>query len=277
MIRASAFAALAAAGLLATATGAGGQERPWSPLPSPASLTCTEGLCQADALTPFFRALDFSGTVRIVQFGDSHTAGRLITGALESRLQDRFPETDLSVAPIGAVGATLNDLPGQGLPMLDAPVDLVIIAYGANEGFDDRLDPVSYEALLRDQIARLRREAPGAALLILGAPEAMRGDGGGVCPDDPERRWSSPAMLAVVRDVQRRVAADSGVAFWDWRGRMGGACSAHRLTLDGPWGPDPLMRGDHVHFTAAGADWVGSLLFADLMAAEARWRRRGGR
>jgi hypothetical protein len=77
-------------------------------------------------------------------------------------------------------------------------------------------------------------------------------------------------MLSVVRDVQHRVAASTGVAFWDWRGRMGGDCSAHALTL----GEAPLMRGDHVHFTGAGGDWIGSLLFADFVAAH---DLRGGR
>ena len=76
-------------------------------------------------------------------------------------------------------------------------------------------------------------------------------------------------MLSVVRDVQHRVAAQEGVAFWDWRGRMGGDCSAFALTQ----GESPLMRGDHVHFTGPGGDWIGSLLAADLIAA---YDRRGG-
>jgi hypothetical protein len=81
-------------------------------------------------------------------------------------------------------------------------------------------------------------------------------------------------MLGVVRDVQHRVAASMGVAFWDWKGRMGGDCSAHALTLVGPLGETPMMRGDHVHFTEAGGDWIGGLLFADIDAAYRQW---GGR
>jgi lysophospholipase L1-like esterase len=260
------------------------QERPWTPLPSPQSRSCPDGLCQGDELAPLFLALDgrWGGVVRIVQFGDSHTAGRLITGALETRLRARFPARDIRIEPIGVVGVTLTDLKTHPLPVLDAPIDLIVLEYGVNEGFDDTLDPGAYERLLRGEIARLRAEAPNAALLIMGAPEAMRGDGGGYCPDDPEARWRPPAMLAVVRDIQQRVAASTGVAFWDWRGRMGGDCSAFRLTLPGPNGVDPMMRGDHVHFTQAGADWIGSLLYADLMTAGRQWysqsrQNRGGR
>jgi lysophospholipase L1-like esterase len=264
--------ALALVAGLALASTAVAQERPWTPLPSPVSATCPGGLCQPEGLEAFFIALDGAGPVQIVQFGDSHTAGGDLTRGLLWRLQGRFEGRDIRLEAHGVVGATLAGLaarPALFDPGRDRP-DLVILGYGTNEGFDDALDPGAYEALLRAQVERVRVTVPGASILILGAPEAMRGDGGGTCAGDPEQRWKVPAMLAVVRDVQHRVAASTGVAFWDWRGRMGGDCSAHALTL----GEAPLMRGDHVHFTHAGGDWIGSLLFADLMAAH---DRRGGR
>jgi lysophospholipase L1-like esterase len=257
---------------LALASAAGAQERPWTPLPSPVSATCPGGICQPEGLDGFFMALNGTGPVRVVQFGDSHTAGGDITTSLLWRLQGRLEGREIGISARGVVGATLRGFAAQE-PLLDPDgfrPDLIILAYGVNEGFDDALDPGTYEALLRRQVARVRESVPAASLLILGAPEAMRGDGGGTCEGDPERRWKAPAMLSVVRDVQHRVAADMGVAFWDWRGRMGGDCSAHALTL----GNTPLMRGDHVHFTGSGGDWIGSLLFADLMAVH---DQRGGR
>lgn len=282
MIRAFVLASVLSATSLAAVPGfAVAQERPWTPLPSPPSRSCPDAICQPETLAPLFRALDgrWGGVVRIVQFGDSHTAGRLITGSLETRLRTRFPARDIRVEPIGVVGVTLTDLRNHPLPVLDAPVDLIVLEYGVNEGFDDTLDPSAYERLLRSEITRLRAEAPRAAFLIMGAPEAQRGEArlgenGGTCPGDAEARWRSPAMLAVVRDVQQRVAASMNVAYWDWRGRMGGDCSAFRLTLPGANGEDPMMRGDHVHFTQAGADWIGSLLYDDLMTAGRRWYRQ---
>lgn len=245
------------------------QERPYVALPSPVSATCPDGLCQPRALASFFRALRQPGRiVRIVQFGDSHTAGGDIEASLMWRLRGRFEGREIILDARGRVGATLNAM-ATTEPVLasgDGTPDLVVIAYGTNEGFDELLDPAAYEALLRGQIDRVRRAAPGASILILGAPEAMRGDGGGTCPGDTEQRWKAPAMLSVVRDVQHRVAASTGVAFWDWKGRMGGDCSAFTLTL----GDAPLMRSDHVHFTQAGGNWIGSLLFADLMTAHDR-------
>lgn len=240
---------------------------PYEPLPSPVSATCDGGLCQPEALRPFFAALAAVRGASIAQWGDSHTATGWITEALRRRLA----ETSAGVVTLtadGEVGATLYRLadrdPGEvSARLATAHPDLIILAYGTNEGFDPFLSHAIYETRLRELIARLRAQAPGAAILMLGAPEAMRAEYGGVCPDNPEGRWAAPAMLAVVRDVQHRVAADLGVAYWDWFGRMGGDCSAHRLTQ----GWEPLMRADHVHFNELGADWIGGLLYADLMAA----------
>ena len=264
--------ALALVAGLALAGSAAAQERPYTPLPSPVSATCSFGLCRAEALEAFFSALDERRPVGIVQFGDSHTAGGDITRSMLWRLQGRFEGSPIRLNAHGVVGATLNGMAARE-PLFEreeAGSDLVVIAYGVNEGFDELLDPRAYEALLRAQIERVRMASPSSAILILGAPEAMRGDGGGRCAGDLDQRWKAPDMLSVVRDVQHRVAASMGVAFWDWRGRMGGDCSAFALAQ----GDQPLMRGDHVHFTFAGGDWIGSLLAADIIAA---YDRRGGR
>ena len=179
------------------------------------------------------------------------------------------------VSNLGVVGATLRDLAARDEAVTATELaywrpQLVILAYGTNEGFDDGLDRAAYETLLRDQIGRMRRLAPAASLLLMGAPDAVRTGVAGGCSADGQRR--PPPSLAVVRDVQRRVAADMGVAFWDWHGRMGGDCSADRLALM----PDPYMRGDRVHFTSVGADWIGAVFAADLTAAFDGWKAAAG-
>ena len=185
------------------------------------------------------------------------------------RLTRRGP--GVVVSNLGMVGATLADLAARTEEVVIDELaewrpELIILAYGTNEGFDDGLDPVAYERLLRGQIDRLRLRAPGAALMILGAPDALRSGVAGGCSADGLR--APPPSLALVRDVQGRVAADMGVAFWDWHGRMGGDCSADRLALM----TEPYMRGDRVHFTGAGADWIGGMLAGDLLAAYDAWK-----
>ncbi len=181
----------------------------------------------------------------------------------------------VTLSNLGAVGATLRDLASRdeavvAMQLANWRPSLIVLAFGTNEGFDDGLDARAYEALLRGQIARLRRLAPGASLMILGAPDAQRSGVAGGCSADGQR--APPPSLAVVRDVQRRVAADMGVAFWDWHGRMGGDCSADRLATRG----EPFMLRDRVHFNSAGADWIGGLLHADLMAAYDAWKAGQG-
>jgi hypothetical protein len=61
--------------------------------------------------------------------------------------------------------------------------------------------------------------------------------------------------------VQARVAADLGIAFWDWRARQGGACAAVR------WTQERLMGPDFIHYSPAGGAEVARLLLADLDAA----------
>ncbi|MFN3815213.1 GDSL-type esterase/lipase family protein [Brevundimonas sp.] len=211
---------------------------------------------------------------REVRLGEPARSATLIggTGAVDLHSVATFAEgPGVAVSALGVIGATLRDLAVRDPAVVRAELeawgpDLIVLAFGTNEGFDPFLDPGAYEPLLRGQIARLRSLAPDADILILGAPDAQRPEGGGTCGDE-ETLWRIPRELPLVRDVQRRVAADMGVAFWDWHARMGGDCSAHRLAT--AW--EPLMRGDHVHFNSAGGDWIGQMLSGDLTAA---WRAR---
>lgn len=177
------------------------------------------------------------------------------------------------VSSLGLVGATLRDLARRDEAIVATELAvwrpaLIVLAFGTNEGFDDTLDASTYETLLRDQVARMRRLAPAASLMLISAPDALRNGAANGCSADGRR--APPPSLAVVRDVQRRVAADLGVALWDWHGRMGGDCSADRLATMG----EPHMRGDRVHFTSVGSDWIGGALSADLMAAYDTWSAR---
>lgn len=226
--------------------------------------------------------------------------------------------------------------------------DLIVIAFGTNEGFSPVFRPSDFDIMLRTQIGRLRRLSPGTPILLLGAPDAMTrrpemarnapGPFPAPCAEPPAERpappppprpatiapaddaplasvmdslrqsagttpdttvapiaappqqapvvaaspasvpvatrgpWSvraqplfPPAGLAAVRDVQRRVAASLGVAFWDWEARMGGRCSSIHWVKDAP----ARMRGDYVHFNSSGGRDIAQRLQADLDRAAA--------
>jgi hypothetical protein len=183
--------------------------------------------------------------------------------------------------------------------------DLIVLAFGTNEGFTPRFDPVGYEATLRTQIGRLRRLSGNVPMLLLGAPDSLsrnptlRGNAPGspleceesarplgygapaAIADMPAGATSgnseaqvkpvaaqatqrpplfAPPALAIVRRIQRKVAGDLGLAYWDWQARMGGPCSARDWTQRA----EPLMRGDYVHFRSAGGLEIARRLQADL-------------
>nr|WP_047168987.1 GDSL-type esterase/lipase family protein [Sphingomonas sp. Y57] len=215
--------------------------------------------------------------------------------------------------------------------------DLIVIAFGTNEGFAPRVNPQEYEIALRSQIGRVRRLAGRVPILLLGAPDALsrrsemlnnaptatpapciepvtlpplaaEPGGQGRPPEQPRTAdaiddvlealgeqasvakptvplvpapvaaaanqprtgWAitarplfPPAGLKVVREVQRKVARQLRLGFWDWEARMGGRCTAVSWVKLQP----TRMRPDYVHFNSAGGQEIASRLQADLDAA----------
>ncbi len=194
----------------------------------------------------------------------------------------------------GIVGATIEifnrwDLSAYTAELRAKDPDLVIVAFGTNEGFDDSLSPDAYAAAFANQLRTIQASAPGAAIVVVGSPDAARLPSS--CRRDdiesiefacrplsadealyyrelfrgdnvqPEQcRWHQPPSLAMVRQVQRQVATQMGYYFWDWSTAMGGPCSVHEWAVMDP----PLARTDHVHLTRAGYERSAEMLYRAL-------------
>lgn len=147
--------------------------------------------------------------------------------------------------------------------------DLIILAFGTNEGFGPGIDAAAYEATLRSQVERFRFLIPEVPILLLGPPDALSRQPGlrGGATDCPPRAGIKPLFpppgLAQVRAIQRRIADLYHVAWWDWQARMGGRCSAQAWVNADP----PRMAGDYVHFRDAGGAILARALQNDLMRA----------
>lgn len=201
----------------------------------------------------------------------------------------------VSVSNLGVIGAQVGSLLTRDRRVLATEMgayrpDLILLAFGTNEGFDDGLEPDDYAADYSQALSLLKELAPQAAIVAIGPPDAatLRPDlyrrGGfdryDLCfplsaseradyrtlkdtRDPVLARWYAPPSLAVVREIQRAAAREAGVAFWDWEARMGGPCAIDRMLRADP----PAARSDHVHFNRTGGDLIGGWLADDLIGA----------
>jgi hypothetical protein len=175
---------------------------------------------------------------------------------------------------LGVVGSsfihfTRNSDTVAGTELRHAKPDLVVLAFGTNEGFNASLKVADTEASMRAQIMRIRRLLGYAVpILLLGPPDAASSHSDVALPGLPETvacgaGWSVPGHLAQMRQMEMRLATSMNLAFWDWQGAMGGTCASSRWVAQG------LQRGDHVHFTMEGGKLLGEALASDLDAARA--------
>ena len=233
----------------------GGEEHRWSldaPRVQPACRT-------VDSQYPVGSAsvtTEDDGVVSITSFGTFRKRGGVVLsnlGVVGSQLS-HFGRTDDAV--VRAEFAAYHP-------------DLIVLAYGTNEGFSPAGSGDNFEAVIRAQVQRIRRLAgPNVPIMLLGAPDAgtsNAGLSGGISCGDG---WYEPRLLSVVRERQARVARELRLAFWNWSAAMGGRCASYQ------WRLTEQMRGDHVHFTRTGGDRIGSLIDADI--ARAAQNVRGG-
>jgi lysophospholipase L1-like esterase len=130
--------------------------------------------------------------------------------------------------------------------------DLVILNYGTNEsGFAGYVDGV-YEKELREAVRRLRAALPECSLLIMSPMDRAERTSG----DDIQTLASIPRLV----EIQRRVARETGCAFFNTFAAMGGEGTAARWYAARP----RLMSADFIHPLPAGGRLVGEQFFRAL-------------
>ena len=137
--------------------------------------------------------------------------------------------------------------------------DVIVLAFGTNEGFNDALDVAAYTAQYEQIVKRLKSLRPQARIVIIGPPDGARansncGPGGHDCAPRPASadgaacHLPTPPRLAQVREAQRRLAMRLEADFWDWSSAMPSPCGAQVWAAADP----PLMAHDYVHMTTEG-------------------------
>lgn len=136
--------------------------------------------------------------------------------------------------------------------------DLVVLAYGTNESFEDQPLAV-YEQHFVDLLGRIARAVPAASCLLVGPPDRAV---------ETKDGWMSAPRVGELAAVERRVAEAAGCAFFDRLEAMGGPGTAITWCEE----PEPRMARDHVHLTRGGYAELGTALANELLHAYASWR-----
>ena len=129
--------------------------------------------------------------------------------------------------------------------------ELMILAYGTNEAYNQNLDVEHARSILVDKIHQIRQASPNTAVMIVGAPEALK-QTAGEC-------GTRPTKLNALQAMQLQVAQSQKTLYWDWQGAMGGQCSMKR------WIQQGLALKDGVHFSGDGYQRLGRLLANDIL------------
>lgn len=167
------------------------------------------------------------------------------------------PEQGVILSTLGSNGASLSLMDrwqdGWQSQLRAIQPDMVILAYGTNEAFNDTLNLNDYRSLLQQRIRQIRREMPDAVILLVGPSDSMKDRSGNSC--------GKPTMLDSVIRIQQDVARTEHTLYWDWRRQMGGECSIRTWQARGD------ARPDFVHLTRPGYENSANRLYQDLMQA----------
>jgi lysophospholipase L1-like esterase len=182
----------------------------------------------------------------------------------------------LSYNSVGFPGATIDIVNKFDEVILENELkrldpQIVVLAFGTNEGFNDGLDAERYAQSFERALFKIRRALPNAVVVLLAPPDAARGPKkpensenkngkdakadenrapvAKVAPDlGPCGGWKTPPMLNRVREIQEQIAKQRRLVYWNWASIMPQECGADRWANQTP----PLIAKDRVHFTLEG-------------------------
>ena len=143
--------------------------------------------------------------------------------------------------------------------------NLVVINYGTNESQYASADQLErYDKDLREVVRRVRASLPEASILILSPMDRGQRAAGGKIITKPS--------IPMIVDMQRRVALDTGCAFFNIFKAMGGEGTMAKWYAG--TGKNHYVGGDLTHPTTEGAEMVGRLIYEALNDGYAKYKSR---
>lgn len=133
--------------------------------------------------------------------------------------------------------------------MKNLQVSLVILQFGVNVTMNSK-DYSFYERKFVEEVLFLKKCIPNASFLLIGISDRSYKTLNG---------YASYPAVVLLRDTQKRIAAQTGCAFWDLYEAMGGKNSMPQ------WVAEDLASKDFIHFKPKGAELVGNMLAEALL------------
>jgi lysophospholipase L1-like esterase len=215
-----------------------------------------------DKTTSAFKSFDVAEgphTIEVKTAGDGDVR---LFGVTLDRTQNGLVYDALGINGARVTTALAWSEPHMAEQLAHRKPDLVVLAYGTNESFDDT--PIAtYERQLVDLLGRLARAVPTASCLLMGPPDRAV---------ETKDGWMSSPRVRELADAQRRVAEAAGCAFFDQLEAMGGPGTAITWFDE----PEPRMAKDHVHLTRGGYTQLGTSFANELLHSYVSWRADKG-
>ncbi|MBX3552893.1 MAG: lipolytic protein G-D-S-L family [Pseudolabrys sp.] len=174
-------------------------------------------------------------------------------------------QSGLSYNSVGFPGATVDIVNKFDEVILEnelkrlAP-QIVVLAFGTNEGFNDALEIERYRQGYERAINKIRRALPDTTIILMAPPDGARAPKKDAEKNDRKAppakarqdgdcgEWKTPVNLNRVRDMQEQIAKRYKLVYWNWASIMPAECGANRWATMTP----PLVAKDRVHFTMEG-------------------------
>ncbi|RIY33136.1 hypothetical protein CKF54_03570 [Psittacicella hinzii] len=167
----------------------------------------------------------------------------------------------VTVSELGSNGATIYYLDTWGSDwtkqLAALKPDLVILAFGTNESYNQNFDSKQYIKDYSQLISSIKANTQ-AQVMLLSNPDTLNIAINKNLANTRCNNLQHAGVDTVYYDLVR-IARSNQVLFWDWRQAMGGSCSAIKQQNA------QILRNDGVHFSANGYRLFGYQLAHDII------------
>jgi hypothetical protein len=140
--------------------------------------------------------------------------------------------------------------------------DLVVMQYGLNVASEKAKNYDWYVRSMKQTIAMIKRAFPHSAILLVGVSDRAAKVNG---------ELQTMPMLKELIDVQRQMAADNGICFWDMFEAMGGDST---MVNWANMSKHAYANKDYTHLTFYGGKKMAEIMVGTLLYEKEKYDRR---